>query len=98
MCAKRGNEFTIKQAIQDMMHTYRLQGKVDEVNLLNGWEKVMGSAIAKYTRKLHIDNRILYVELTSAALRAELSYGREKMVVMLNESAGGSVIDDIVLR
>ena len=95
---KKSNEYTLKEAIEEMMRTYRLQGKVDEMKLIGSWEKIMGPAIAKYTRKIHIDNRVLYVELNSAALRQELSYGRSKMVKMLNEEAGGSVIDDIVLR
>ncbi len=95
---KKSNEYTLKQAIEEMMNTYRLQGKIDEVKLLNGWEKVMGSVIAKYTRKIHIEGRVLYVELNSAALREELSYGKSKMVKLLNEEAGGNVIDDIVLR
>lgn len=95
---KKGNEYTLKEAISEMMRTYRLQGKMDEVKLLDSWETLMGPAIAKYTRKIYIDNRILYVELNSAALRQELSYGRSKMVQMLNESAGQQVIDDVVLR
>lgn len=95
---KKSNEYTLKQAIEEMMRTYRLQGKIDEMKLIGGWEKIMGAAIAKYTRKIHIENRVLYVELNSAALRQELSYGRSKMVKLLNEEAGGSVIDDVVLR
>lgn len=98
MCAKKRNELTLKEAINEMMQTYRLQGKLDEMNLINCWEKVMGAVIAKYTRKIHIDNRILYVEINSAALREELSYGRSKMVKLLNEEAGGNIIDDVVLR
>lgn len=98
MAAKKNNESTLKQAIEDMMRTSKLKGKLDEVKLLDSWEKVMGSVIAKYTQKIHIENRVLYIELKSAALREELSYGRAKMVKLLNEEAGGNVIDDIVLR
>jgi predicted nucleic acid-binding Zn ribbon protein len=95
---KKGNEYTLKQAIEEMMQTYRLQGKIDEMKLIGSWEKVMGPAIAKFTGKVHIENRILFVELSSAALRQELSYGRSKIVKLLNEEAGGNVIDDVVLR
>lgn len=98
MAVKKSNEYTLKQAIEEMMRTYRLQGKLDEMKLINGWEKVMGAVITKYTRKIHIENRILYVELNSAALREELSYGKSKMIKMLNEEAGGNVIDDVILR
>lgn len=95
---KKSNEYTLKEAIEEMMRTYRLQGKMDEMKLINGWEKVMGAVIVKYTKKIHIENRVLYVELTSAALREELSYGKSKMMKLLNEEAGGNVIDDVVLR
>lgn len=98
MAIKKSNEYTLKQAIEEMMRTYRLQGKMDEMKLINGWEKVMGAVIVKYTRKIHIESRILYVEITSAALREELSYGKSKMIKLLNEEAGGNVIDDVILR
>jgi predicted nucleic acid-binding Zn ribbon protein len=95
---KKSNQYTLKEAIDEMMKSFRLQGKVNEMKLLESWEKVMGPAISKYTRDIKISNRVLYVELTSAALRQELSYGKTKMIAMLNEEAGSSVIDDIVLR
>ncbi|CAN5374054.1 DUF721 domain-containing protein [soil metagenome] len=98
MSSKKSNEYTLKQAIDEMMRSFRLQGKMDEMKLINGWEKVMGAVILKYTRKIHIENRILYVELSSAALREELSYGKTKMIKMLNDEAGGSVIDEVILR
>jgi hypothetical protein len=98
MAIKKSNEYTLKQAIEEMMRTYRLQGKMDEMKLINSWEKVMGAVIVKYTRKIHIDNRVLYVELSSAALREELSYGKSKMIKLLNDEAGASVIDDVILR
>ena len=98
MPVKKSNEYTLKQAIDEMVRTYRLEGKMNEIKLLNGWEKVMGAVIAKYTKKIHVENRVLYVEISSAALREELSYGKSKMVKMLNEEAGGNVIDEIILR
>ena len=98
MSIKKNNESTLKQAIDEMMRTSKLKGKLDEVKLIDGYEKVMGSVIAKYTQKIHIENRVLFIEIKSAALREELSYGKAKMVKLLNEEAGGNVIDEIVLR
>jgi hypothetical protein len=98
MAIKKSNEYTLKQAIEEMMRTYRLQGRMDEMKLINSWEKVMGAVIVKYTRKIHIENRVLYVELSSAALREELSYGKSKMIKLLNDEAGAIVIDDVILR
>jgi predicted nucleic acid-binding Zn ribbon protein len=94
----KGNEFTLKEAIDQLLQTYKLDGKLNEVKLMNSWEQIMGPAIQKYTRNLYINSRVLYVELSSAPLREELSYGRSKIVKMLNEAVGASVIDDVVLR
>ncbi|TND08947.1 MAG: hypothetical protein FD123_1801 [Bacteroidetes bacterium] len=93
----KGNEYTLKEAIEAMLHAYKLDGKLSEVKLIGTWEKVMGPAIQKYTRKIFIRNRVLYVELASAVLREELSYGKSKIVQSLNEECGGQIIDDIVL-
>ncbi|MBI3509187.1 MAG: DUF721 domain-containing protein [Bacteroidetes bacterium] len=98
MTVKKGNEYTIAEAIREMMETYRLDGKINELKVLNSWEKVMGPVISKYTKKMQINNRILFIELNSAPLREELSYGKTKIISMLNSEAGANVIDDIVLR
>ena len=41
---------------------------------------------------------MLYVELTSSVLREELSYGREKIIRLLNDELGREVVTDVVLR
>jgi hypothetical protein len=40
----------------------------------------------------------LYVKLTSAVLREELSYGKQKIIVMLNEELRKEIVKDLVLR
>jgi predicted nucleic acid-binding Zn ribbon protein len=95
---KKSNEYTLREAINELLETYRLNTKLDEFKAVQAWEKLMGSAIARYTRHISINNRTLYVEITSAALRQELSYGKSKIIQMMNEAAGSEVIDDVILR
>jgi hypothetical protein len=40
----------------------------------------------------------LYVSLTSAVLREELSYGKQKIIKMINEELHKEVIKDVILR
>jgi hypothetical protein len=40
----------------------------------------------------------LYVELTSAVLREELSYGKEKIISMINDELGREVVKEVILR
>lgn len=81
-----------------MLRTYGLDGRMKEIRLIDSWEKVMGKPVAKHTREIFIRERKLFVRLDSAALREELSYGREKILKMLNEEAGEQIIDEVVLQ
>lgn len=92
------NQRTIKQAIDELLKTYQLDGKMAELKLINSWEKIMGGMISKHTTDIFIRNKYLFVKLDSAALRQELSYGKEKIVKMLNDAAGGHVIEQIVFQ
>jgi predicted nucleic acid-binding Zn ribbon protein len=95
---QKSNEQSLKQAIDALLSTYGLDGKMREVRLVGSWEKVMGKMIARHTKELFISNRKLFVRVDSAALREELSFAKEKLVKMLNEEAGGNTIDEVVLQ
>ena len=96
--SSRGNEQTMKEAIAAMLDVYRLRGRLSEQQLLASWEKVLGSVVARRTDKLYIKNKILFAHLSSAALRQELHYEREKIKDLLNKEVGAEVITDIVLK
>lgn len=95
---QKKNDQTVREAIDALLRTYGLDGKMREVRLIGSWEKVMGKMIARHTKEIFIRERKLFVRVDSAALREELSYAKEKLVKMLNEEAGGSVIDEVVLQ
>ena len=54
--------------------------------------------VMQYTRNIYVRDHILYVSLTSAVLRSELTLCRERLVKSLNEYAGATVIHDIIIR
>ena len=90
------------QPIGKLIHTYprqeSLETPLNERRLINSWSTVLGATIASYTRELYIRNQVLYVHLTSAALRQELMMGRELLVRNLNRHVGAQVITNIVFR
>lgn len=92
------NEHTIKQAIDQLLKVYKLDERIAEKVLINSWETVMGSMIAKHTKDIYISKQQLFVTLDSSALRNELSLGKSKIVKLLNEVAGKEVINEIVLK
>ena len=94
----RTNEQTLKEAIQELLKTYRLEGRLNEVKLINSWEKVMGKMIANHTKGIFINKKKLFVKLDSSALREELSYAKTKIVKMLNDEVGQLVVEEVVFQ
>ncbi|HSJ11301.1 MAG TPA: DUF721 domain-containing protein [Gillisia sp.] len=96
---KRNNDnLKLREALQDFVATNKLQGGLDKVNARDVWNQQMGPAIEKYTTSIKLDGNTLYVQLSSSVLREELSYGKEKIVRILNEALGKDLITRIVLR
>lgn len=92
------NLYTLKEAIKNLLETYNLKTRLNEVKLLGSWEKVMGAVIAKHTKEIFIVKGKLFVKVDSAPLREELHYAREKMIKMLNDEIGANVINEIILK
>ncbi len=92
------NEYTIKEAIENLLKAFKLNDKLDEKKLIASWEEVMGKMIANHTTDIIIRNKQLIVTLDSSALRNELALAKTKIIKILNEKAGKEVITEVVLR
>jgi predicted nucleic acid-binding Zn ribbon protein len=55
----------------------------------------MGECVERQTGKLSIRNEVLFVEIKSAPLRADLMLQRTELVKKLNAKVGALVIKDI---
>ena len=95
---RKKNTEKISDVIQQIFQQNNLQQKLDEVDIMQSWEKVLGSTIKNYTSELIIKNGVLYVKLSSSVLRNELMMTRSKLIASLNEKVGKEVIKDIVFR
>lgn len=97
--ARRINEhLSISEALQEFVTDNKLQKGLDKVHVREVWNSQMGPAIEKYTTALKLERETLYVQLSSSVLREELSYGKEKIIKMLNEELGRELVKKIVLR
>ncbi|MGJ8592648.1 MAG: DUF721 domain-containing protein [Aquaticitalea sp.] len=97
--AKRHNENqSISDIIKEFVDTNHLQTGLDKVNVKEAWANMMGNGVNNYTTAVQLERDTLYVQLSSSVLREELSYGKEKIIAMLNESIGKDVIKKLVLR
>ncbi|MEM6516858.1 MAG: DUF721 domain-containing protein [Bacteroidota bacterium] len=96
---KRSNHnLPISDILKEFVETNKLQTGLDKVNVRDAWLKMMGNGVNNYTTDIRLDRDVLYVSLSSSVLREELSYGKEKIIHMLNESIGKDLIKKLVLK
>lgn len=97
--AKRLNDNnSVGDVIKEIMQGGNLQPGIDKIEVRDAWKNLMGNGVSNYTREIMLRNTTLYVELNSAVLREELSYGKEKIIKMINDELGRQVVKDLVLR
>ena len=95
---RKSNDSSLKEALESMFKTYKLESKMNQVKLINAWEQVMGPAVAHRTIELKIIDQSLIVTLSSSSLRQELFMDKIKIIESLNEIVGTTVISDIVFK
>jgi hypothetical protein len=93
---KNSNEQTLKEVIKELLEAYKLKEGLQVTNVLQAWDQIAGPYISKYTEKIYIKHKKLYLKLSSPALKQELSYSKTDLVHRLNDLAGEEIVTDIV--
>lgn len=98
MSKRRNEHMSLGDALKDFVDSNDLQKGLDKVEVVNAWKSMMGKGVNSYTTSIHLQRDTLYVQLSSSVLREELSYGKEKIITMLNEALGKKIIKKLILR
>lgn len=91
------NSITLGEAIDKMVKELRLKPRMDEMRIKQGWERIMGKPIARYTSHISLKGGKLYIKIENAPLKQELNYGRDKMRDLLNRELEGEVVKEVVI-
>ncbi|HIG90308.1 MAG: DciA family protein [Flavobacteriaceae bacterium] len=92
------NSLKIDSLIKFFIKENNLENGLETVEVKDLWYKLMNNGVANYTTDINLKNGTLYIKLKSSVLREELSYGKEKIVKLLNEKLKKDLIKKIVLR
>ncbi|MFI2742364.1 DUF721 domain-containing protein [Zhouia sp. PK063] len=96
--ARKNEHISLSDALKEFIHENRLEKGFDKLNVREAWINLMGNGVNSYTSNIQLKNDTLYVDLTSAVLREELSYGKEKIITMINEEIGKPLVKKLILR
>ncbi len=98
MAKRLSNESTISEVLQTFIEKNKLQHGMDKIDVEQAWKDLMGNGVNNYTKEVILKGSTLYVSLTSAVLREELAYGKQKIITMINEELRKDIVKDLILR
>jgi hypothetical protein len=98
MARRVNNEGSIGDVLKEFIEKNKLQAGMDKIDVEEAWKSLMGNGVNSYTKEVVLKGTTLYVSLTSAVLREELSYGKQKIIKMINEELRKEVIKEVILR
>lgn len=98
MAKRLSNENSISEVLQSFIEQNKLTFGIDKVEVATAWKSLMGNGVNHYTEGVELKGSTLYISLSSSVLREELSYGKDKIIAMLNEELRKEVVKTLVLR
>ncbi len=98
MSKRLHNDSPISEVLKAFIENNKLQSGMDKIDVEKAWKDLMGNGVNTYTCEVVLKGSTLYVTLSSAVLREELSYGKQKIIAMLNDELRKEVVKELVLR
>ena len=89
---------SIGKVLDEIVQSKALKMGITNARINELWYELMGTHMTNYTEKITLKGNTLFVSLNNAALREELSYGKERIRGMMNEQLGSEVLEKVVLR
>lgn len=97
MSKRENDSISIKDLMGVFIKENKLEKGFQKIHIEEAWVKLMGSGVANYTNAIKLQNGTLMVSLSSSVLREELSYGKDKIIRMLNEEMKEEVVKRLIL-
>lgn len=91
-------EMHIGDAIKGLIRKSHLKNGVRAVQIAEIWEQLMGKTISKYTDKIQIIQRKLFIHTNVGPLKNELQYQKPQIIQRINEAFGEDIINDVVIQ
>lgn len=91
-------EANLGEALKAYLEKSRIKSGVKALQIKDAWEQIMGKTVAKYTDKIQVVNKTLFVQTAIGPLKQELSYQKKTIMERVNELLGPDTIEDVVIK
>lgn len=94
---KKRNEENIKQTLQSFVDQKQISKGYYQTSIKKIWKEMMGEMVDEYTSSIRISGEKLILQFTSASLKQEFVFKKEKLITMINDRMGKEVVKEIVI-
>jgi hypothetical protein len=91
-------EYSLGDALKYFLNHSRMKGSIQALQIEDVWEQIMGKKIARYTDKIQILGKTLYITTSMAPLKQELLYQKDNIIKRVNEILGEYAVKDVVIQ
>ena len=92
------NNLELKNLVNKFLKENKLEKGLLNIEVKKAWFELMNNGVANYTTDVSLRKKTLYIKLSSPALKEELSYGKEKLIKLINERLKENVVEKIILN
>ena len=85
-------------AIGELVHRLGIGKTLSQYDVMTSWESIVGEQIARVAKAQRIENGVLFVGVTTAPWRAELSMKRIEIIDKINRALGKNIVKEIRFR
>ncbi len=85
-------------ALKQFISKSKLKNGLRAVQIEEVWEILMGKTIVRYTVKIEIINKTLFICTYVGPLKQELLYQKTKIIERINEALGDGTVNEVVIQ
>ena len=95
---RKSNQQAIGNIIKKLLKNQKLDGRLQELDVLNYCEEVLGKNLMKYIGDLSFRKGRLVIKVKSAVVRNELFFQKSEILKKINEKIEEGIVKEIILK
>ena len=95
---RKTNLIKLGDAIDQLFKQEKLDIKISQHAIKNNWKDIVGDIIANSTSEIYFNESVIFVTMTSAALKHDLSYKKETILDTINKYCGYKLVNQLVIK
>ncbi len=95
---RKTNLVKLGDAINQLFKQEKLDVKISQFSVKNNWKDIVGEIIANSTTEIYFNESVIFISLTSAALKHDLSFKKEAVLDSINKYCGYKLVTQLVIK